>query len=269
MSVNLKSKKLIILIAVLVAVVAVIVILATVFSVRQASPVIHNFDGSLALPPDDAPTASDILKLSGGKSIFFMSKDKLLSELNAKFDGWHAFAVVKNFPNIIDVHFVKRQAALKLDIGGSTVYVDSFGYVVNQPADASCIDVTSAFNYQSAVVVNEVGKPLQFEYDVNNQRLRIVLEAIIASWQCNIELGDIPVVLGEENVFTFDEYDNFIVHTRAGAQIKIAEPSTNLTKRLLSAYGVYYTEKLNLQQQGVVITVDKNGKISTPNTDKK
>ncbi len=267
MSINLKSRKLIILIAVLVAVIAVIVIFATVFSVRQVSPVFHSFDGSLTLPSDDAPTSDAILKLSGGKSMFFMSKDWLLKELNAKFPQWHAFAVVKNFPNIIDVHFVKRQAAVKIDIGGNMVYIDSFGYVVEQPAEGNCIDISSVFDVRDTTV-NELGKPLQFVEQKSNQHLSIVLEAIIASWRCNIELGDLPVVLGEENVFTFDEYNNFIVHTRAEAQIKVVEPSQDLTKRLLAAYSVYYNDKLNLQQKGIVITVEKNGNIITPNTNK-
>lgn len=267
MSINLKSKKLIILIAVLVAVVAIIVILATVFSVRHVSLAFHDFDGSLTLPSDGAPTEDDVLKLSSGKSMFFMSKDKLLNDLNAKFPEWHAFAVVKNFPNIIDVHFVERKAAVKVDIGGNMVYVDSFGYVVNKPDDGDCVDITSAFERRAAQV-EEVGKPLQFVEAVNNERLSIILETIITYWRCNVEIGDIPVIFGNESVFTFDENGNFIIHTRAGAQIKVVEPSINLTNRLLSAFSVYYNDKLNLQESGVVITVEKNGNIITPNTNK-
>lgn len=266
MSTNLKSKKLIILIAVLVAVVAIIVILASVFSVRKVTPIIHDFSGNKILNPEDAPTEDDVLQLSKGKNILFMSKDKLLTELNAKFPEWHAFAVVKNFPDIIDVHFVRRQAAVKIDIGGNMVYVDSFGYVVEQPAEGTCIDISSVFDHRDATV--ELGKPLKFVDAANNARLSIVLEAIIASWRCNIELNDMPIILGEENVFTFDENGNLIVHTRAEAQIKVIEPSTDLTNRLLSAYSVYYNDKLNLQQKGVVITVDKKGNIITPNTNK-
>lgn len=267
MNVNLKSKKLIILIAVLVAVIAIIVILATVFSVRKVSLVFHDFNGSPTSSSEGAPTADEVLKISGGKSIFFMSKDKLLEELNAKFPAWHAFAVVKFFPNIIDVHFVERQAAIKIDISGNIVYVDTFGYVVDKPAEGDCVDVSSVFEHHD-VTVSELGRPLQFVDSSNNERLKIVLEDIIASWRCNVELGDIPEILGKENVFKFDGDGNLIIHTRAGAQIKIVEPSANLTNRMLAAYSVYYNDKLNLQQSGVVITVEKNGNIITPNTNK-
>lgn len=268
-NINLKSKKLIILISVLVAVIAVIVILAAVFSVRSVNPVIHDFKGVTIENPDDSPTIDGILELTKGKSIVFLSKDKLLTELNEKYDQWHAFAVVKNFPNVLDVHFVRRQAVVKVDIGGNSVYVDSFGYVVDAPENGSCVDITSVFDVRD-VKQNEKGKQLQFVEENSNLRLKVVLEAIIVNWRCYIELEDIPVVIGEENVFTFDDSGCLIVHTRAGAQIKVVEPTEGLTERLLSAYSVYYNDKLNLQQSGVVITVEKNGNIITPNpnTDK-
>lgn len=264
--INLKSKKLIILIAVLVAVIAVIVILATVFSVRNVTPVFHNFDGSMTLPADDAPTAEDVLKLCGGRSMFFMSKDKLLEELNAQFPAWHAFEVVKNFPDIIDVHFVKREVAAKIDIGGNMAYIDTYGYVMDGSVDIG-LDISSAFERRDATV-NSVGRKLQFVEAQNNERLGVVIEAIMAGWRCNVELGDMAEILGSENVFTFDENNNLIIHMRAGAQIKVVEPTTELTDRLIAAYSVYYNDKLNLQQSGVVITVEKNGNIITPNTNR-
>lgn len=264
--INLKSKKLIILISVLVAVIAVAVILAVVFSVQNVSVVIHDFNSGNPMPnPSDAPSANDVLNISKGKSIVFLSKDALIDELNERLPEWHAFAVVKNFPNIIDVHFVRRQAAVKIDIGGNFVYVDSFGYVVEQPTEGDCVSISSALSHPSDVSVNKLGEPLRFTVDEDNERLKTVLEAITACWRCKIDYDDIPVVFGEENVFTFDEYGNFIIHTRAEAQIKVIEPSTDLTKRLLKAYSVYYTEKSNLQQSGVVITVEKNGNIITKN----
>lgn len=267
LEVQVKSKKLIILISVAVVIVAMIVILASVFAVRAVSPIYHNFDGSQTVPEDGAPTADDVLKFSKGKSIFFMSKDKLLADLNENFDEWHAFAVVKNFPNNINVHFVKREAVVKVDVGGNVVYVDSFGYVVSQPSEDNCVDISSVLEYRDASV-NEKGKKLQFAAPESNARFDIVLEAIITCWRCSVDLQDIPVVFGGENVFSFDQDGNFIVHTSANAQIKIVAPSTDLTNRLLKAYSVYYNEKLDLQQAGVVITVEKNGNIITPNTGK-
>lgn len=264
-----KSKKLIILISVVVVVIALIVILASVFTVRKVSAVYHSFNGSLIDQPADAPNEADVLSLCKGKSIIFMSKDKLLDDLREKYPEWHAFAVVKDFPNIVETHFVKRQAAVKVDIGGNMVYVDTYGYVVAAPTDYTCLDISSVFDRRD-VSENDVGvgKQLKFVEPGNNERLKIVLEAIIASWRCNVELQDMPVVFGEENVFTFDKDNNLIVYTRSGATIKVVSPSTDLGNRLFKAYSVYYNSKLNLQQKGVEITVEQNGNIITPNTNK-
>lgn len=262
-----KSKRLIVLISVVVFVIALVVILASVFTVRKASAAYHSFDGSLIDQPADAPTENDILNFCKGKSIVFMSKDKLLNDLRENYPEWHAFAVVKNFPNIVETHFVRRQAAVKVDIGGNFVHVDTYGYVVSAPSDYSCLDISSVFEYRD-VEESEIGKPLKFVDEGNNDRLSVVLEAIIASWRCNVELQDMPVVLGSENVFSFDGDGNLIVNTRSGAIIKIKDPSTDLSTRLFKAYSVYYNAKFNLQQNGIVITVDQNGNIITPNTSK-
>ena len=266
--VQVKSKKLIILISVLVVVIAIIVIMASVFAVRKVSLTFHNFDGSQALPGDDAPIADEVLKLCKGKSIFFMSKSKLINDLHSKYPEWHVYDIIKSFPNGITVHFVKREVACKLDIGGNTVYVDTYGYVVPTSNDYTCLDVSSAFEHRD-VSVNEVGRTLQFADPANNSRLTVVLNAISATWRCYVELDEMPVVLGTADVFTFDKDGSFVINTGSGAKIKIVEPSVDLAEHLFAAYSVYYNEKFNLQQGDVVITVEKDGKIITPNTDKK
>ena len=261
-----KSKKLITLIAVVAVVIAIAVIMASVFSVQKVTPVYHKFDGNQTISTEGAPTADNVLELSKGKSIFFLSKDKLLAELNAKYTDWHAFAVVKNFPNILEVHFVKRVPAVKLDVEGHTVYLDSFGYVTNQPEVGDCLEISSAFEHRGAAV-NELGKPFKFADESNNARLGYILQSIIASWQCNLDLEDLPAILGEQDVFTFDGDGNMIIKTLSGAKIKVLYPDQNLEKRIIAAYSVYYTDKDNLQQEGVLITVDLNGVI-TPNVNK-
>lgn len=269
MSSNLKSKKLIILISVLVAVIAVVVILASVFSVRDASPVYYSFYGSEIIPTEGAPTADDVLKHAKGKSILFFSKDKLLETLNKEFPEWHAFAVVMDFPNVVNVHFVQRKGAVKVDIGGNFIYVDNKGFVLDGNPDYDCIDISSAFEHRD-ISQNEIGKKLQFVEENNNRRFDVVLNAINATWQCMVDFDDMSNVLGSENVFMFDEGENFVIRTRAEAQIKVADPYENLADRLISAYSVYYNAKHNLQQSGMVITVTKDGRIitSNPNGDK-
>ncbi|MCM1195073.1 MAG: hypothetical protein NC099_03935 [Corallococcus sp.] len=257
-----KSKKLIILLSAAAVFIAVIIIIASVFSVREVAVNFHNFAGSQTLPSEDSPTADDVLKISKGKSMFFASKDKILDALNKEHTQWHAFAVVKNFPDILEVHFVKREAVVKLDVSGHTVYIDSFGYVVSEP-ERECIDISSAF--LNGVAENSgLGEKFKFVDSVNDARLTYILETIIASWQCNLELDDLPAVLGENNVFSFDENGNMLIKMRSGAIIKVVSPETNLTKRIISAYSMYYNNKENVQQSGTLITVEPNGTIIVP-----
>lgn len=276
LEVNVKSKKLIILISVVLVVAVVIAVLASVFAVRKVFLDYHNFDGSLTQLYGDEPTANEVLKFCKGKSIFFLSKDKLQTELNKNFPDWHVVGIVKNFPNSVDIHFVKRRLAAKLDIGGNTVYVDSFGYVMNTPEDTKCVDISSAFDHREASL-NSAGEHLQFVESVNNERFDVVIAAIMSVWTFDVDLGeDMTVVLGEQNVFTFDSAA-LVINMPSGAKIKIMEPTTTLrsvdpadesktlfSKYLHDAFSVYYNESMNLQRPGVVITVKANGDVITP-----
>lgn len=255
-----KSKKLLVSIAIVAVVIVVIVVMAAAFSVEQVVTTYHAFDGSLIAVPADGVAKDDIQSLAKGKSIVFLSKSKLIEQFNAEHPDWHAFAVVKNFPNIVEIHLVKRTAILKVDVSGGFVYVDSFGYVTNAPSEGSVVDVSSAFTNRDATNV-KVGEVFRFETEENNARLQYILQSILATWQCYVEIADMPEILGSENIFTFDQDGNLLITPRAGGTIKIISPETNLTKRLIAAYGVYYNEKIDMTNG--LITVQENGSISS------
>lgn len=257
-----KSKKLIISLAIVAVIVAVIVIMASVFAVKDVTLIPHNFSGA-ATTPTDGPSPNDILKFAKGKSILFMSKDKLLNKLNAEYTDWHFFYIVNDFPNIINVHYIKRVAVVKLDVAGNEVYLDSYGYVTSKPADWECIDISSAFLHRDADV-NESGSEFKFADENNNKSLKIVLEAIVASWRCKIDWEDMTTVLGTADVFTFDSDGSLLIKTVADATIQIKSPEKNLTERIVNAYSVYFNDKQNLQQAGKVLVVESNGNIIMP-----
>lgn len=256
-----KSRKLIISLAIVAVVVAVIVIMASVFAVKDVTLIPHKFSG-IQETPTEGPSPNDILKFAKGKSILFMSKDKLLNKLNAEYHDWHFFYIVNDFPNIINVHYIKRVAVVKLDIAGNEVYLDSYGYVTSKPT-WECINISSAFEHRDAVV-NESGKEFKFADENNNKSLKIVLEAIVASWRCKIDWQNMTTVLGTSNVFEFDSDGNLLLKTIAGATIKVKSPEHKLTERLIDAYSVYFNDKQNLQQEGKVLIVESNGNIILP-----
>ena len=265
-----KSKKLLVLIASIAAVIVLIVILAAVFAVNKVEVVYHDFDGSLIAAPDDDGIASDdIAQFAKGKSTIFLSKTKLLDQVNTTYLDWHAFAVVKNFPNIVEVHLVKRTAILKIDVNGKEVYLDCFGYVTNDPDGGRYIDVSSAFK-STDVKTQQVGKMFEFVLEENNVRLKCILEAVMATWQCNVDIPNLPIILADQNVFIFEDDGTMLIKPRSGGTIRVLSPQSNLTKRLIKAYSVYYNEQANLQGDDWVITVrdDENGTVTTPNPDK-
>ncbi len=258
-----KRKRILLLVAIVILLVAIVVTLASVYSVREAMLVFHNFDGTYMSAPSDAPTANDVLQIVGGDSTVFMRKSLLLSALNQKFTQWHAFAVVKHSPDLIEVHFVKRVAMVKVNVGGSDVYLDSFGFVTAPPEGYDCIDVSSAFQ-TTVSATTQLGTQFTFANSAEDARLQVTLKALMALWQCNTEVTDMSNILGDQNVFSFDGVTgDLIVTTKLGAKIIVKNPEDNLVNRLIPAFGVYYSNNA-LQMDGIVITVQKNGQITAP-----
>lgn len=260
-----KSKKLLVLISLIAVVVVLAVVLSTVFSVKTVRPKFYNFDGSQTIAPSDGDISpAELTAMVEGKSIIFLSKQDLLNKLNSTYKQWHAFGVVKNFPNVIEVYFVKRTAVAKINLSTSeVVYVDSFGYVTEKGENDYVIDITSAFSSREPLSAVP-GSKLVFKVEENNARLNYVLDAILATWQCYVEISDMPVILGENDVFSFDSDGSMMINPRLGGIIKVLSPETELANRLIKAYSVYYSESVNISSVDWTITVYKNGRITTP-----
>ncbi len=257
-----KSKRLLIFIVIVAVILVILICLSALFSVSKGWAVYHNFDGSTTSYLDGAPTINDILNVTKGKNIFFLSKEKCLSQLQT--DNWHAVAMVKSFPNKVTVHFIKRSIAVKISPNGvENIYVDSMGYVAPAPeGDFTCLDVTSAFDSFDIVSKTENQK-LTFNSEKNNQKLKCVLDVVMALWRCHIEMENIPALLGESDVIYFDE-GNLVIDMQQNSKIIVNAPTNDdLQERLIKAFSVYYNAEINLQTGGITITVREDGKITT------
>ena len=160
-----KSKKLLISLAVVAFVIVVIVVMIAVFAVKSVEVRYHDFSGGeIVATEGNGVVPDDILAMIKGKSTVFLSKTDLIDRINAKNGEWHAFAVVKNFPNSVEVHLVKRTIIAKMDTGVETVYIDSFGYRVAAPTQSeyNYIDLSSAFE-STDMSRCKVGEPIVFE----------------------------------------------------------------------------------------------------------
>lgn len=256
-----KSKRLLIFIAVVAIVLVIMILLSALFSVQQAWVVFHRFDGTTTFAPEQgAPTIEDILNKAKGKNIIFLSKSELLKSLQT--DNWHAMFVVKQFPNRVEVHFFERTLAAKIVVGGKDIFIDSKGNVVTNTDGKACVNISSAFALLD-VVSQEVNQPLKFASEANNQRLQQILQVLLTVWRCNIEFEDIPAVLGSTNVFTY-ENDKLMIEMPSGAKFEVHAPHKDLENRLIDAFSAYYNaENTDYQKDGVVIVVREDGKITT------
>ena len=255
-----KSKRVLIFIAVVAVILVIMIALSAAFAVKDAWVVFHRFDGTTISVPQNAPTIQDVLDVTEGKNIIFLSKSQTLKQLQT--DDWHAVSVVKSFPNKITIHYIERALAAKIVVGGQDIYIDSKGNVMANPDHATCIDISSAFDLLD-VSVQEVNQPLQFTSSTNNQRLQQILQVILTVWRCNVELPDISAVLGSSNVFAYKN-GNLEINMPSGAKLVVHGPEKNLETRLLNAFSVYFnSNNKNLQQNGVIITVREDGKITT------
>ena len=270
-----KNKKLLVSLAIVAAIVVFIVIMVAVFSVKDGYFVYHKFDGGLTQAPEGGVPAEVIEKVAKGKSTIFVSKTKLLSQINetlkAEYPEWYAFAVVKNFPNVLEIHLVKRTAIAKLKLAETAeyIYIDSFGCQVNEIPQYDCIDITAAFKATDKATEQPDDGTFKFASAESNMRLGYVLQAIMATWQCNVEIEEMNVVLNANKPFEFDDNGSLLVHPSQGGTIELQSPDTDLARRLQKAYGVYYNSSVDLQSDEWVITVYKNGRIKTPDPNKK
>lgn len=262
-----KNKKLLIIIAVVVVVIALIVILAVTFSVRQAEVLFFSQDGSKYIIPDadvGAPSANDVLSFAKGKSVFGLNKTDLMNSLNKKYHNFVAVGVTVGFPNKVTVYFVGSQVCAKIATATTEVYVDRFGKVAEQKEGVACVDITTAFSSLS-VETPTVGMPLTFTNSSDNQRLQEVLTAISSMWRCYVDYSKMPSVFGESGVFKYDTSGNLMISVKNTATIVIKSPSDgmDLSERVIRGLSVYFKSEDNLATSGVIISVSKEGRVTT------
>ncbi|MBR2975120.1 MAG: hypothetical protein IKC47_05205 [Clostridia bacterium] len=221
--------------------------------------VFHSEDGSIIATPADAPSSNEVLQPFYGKNVIFLSKQDMLDEINRSYPTYHAIAVVKSFPNKLTVHLVDRVAVYKV----GNVYVDSFGYIVDEPAN-QVIDVSGAFSNVFDVVSTKVGTKLAFNNNQKNDaKFDLMLQAVNAVWQLNYSYQDIPKLIAS---FSFEEKESeqtMTILTKTGVKIVVYSPSVDLSTRLHLAFSVYYNEINDVTKEGSVIYVPQKGNITT------
>lgn len=259
-----KNKKLLIIIAVVVGVIALVVILAACFSVHSVNVVFFNADGSKYIIPSadsGAPSSDDVMKVVGGKSVFGINKQNLMTELNTRFHGYIAVAVRISFPDKLTVAFVPSEICAKLSsVTKEVIYLDSMGNIVEHKDGANAVDISSAFRTQTIADIT-VGKPLVFANEIDNVHLKQVLTAVNAMWRCYLDYDDIPAILGESNVFGYKDGDLTITIKNTATIILKSPEKGDLGERVIRGLSVYFKSDDNMQNSGTVIIVSPDGSV--------
>ena len=261
-----KNKKLLLIVlAVVVGLVAIVAILAACFSVHSVDVVFFNADGSSYIIPDaesGAPSSNDVMKIVGGKSVFGLSKNNLMTELNTRYHSFVAVAVRISFPDKVTVAFVPAEVCAKLStVTKEVIYIDRLGNIVEHKEGTDAVDISSAFRTQNISDLT-VGKPLVFNNAVDNARLKQVLTAVDAMWRCYLDYKDMPAILGDSNVFGYNDGDLTItVKNTATIIIKSPDSGTDLGERVIRGLSVYFKSDDNMQTSGTVIIVAADGSV--------
>lgn len=260
-------KRILTLILVVLLIVVLIVVFATVFTVRNVELRFHLEDGKNATFPPDLANSNNlnndsVFQIVGNKHIVTLSNNDILDKLNSQYKSFHALAVIKSFPNTVTVHFAERVAVFKLNFGAG-IYVDSFGYICQAPS-YDVIDITETF-INAVPVSSTIGDKLSFKREDDNKRLDMTIEVINAVWQTYYAYSDIPKIINE---ITFqDDAENtnssMTITTQSQAKIIIYEPQQNLSNRMIKALSVVYSDIIDMQKPGVVISVSTSGHISS------
>lgn len=256
-----RNKKIITLISIVAVVVVLVVVLVTVFSVAHVTVAFYDYEGKAIAIPDDtaAPNNQDILDKFGGKGIVLLSKQDIVEYVNNNYPQYHALDVVKEFPNSITVHVVRREEVYVIASGSTNIYIDSFGYVLQDRINDTrpLFDISDVFI--SNIVSSTAGNKLTFATQSDNDRLSMIIEAVNTIWMLQYNYEDIPALI-DSIVFSVDN-STMTLTTPTNTKIVVEQPNTDMPARLIKAISVYGENKINLV--GKTITVPLKGNITT------
>ena len=167
------KKKLLIIFSVFLAIVILIVLGSTVFTLQKASLVFLHYDENTGETVYvDAPerysdlTGEKLIEDFKGKSIFFLSGKKLISQTESNYPYIKVQGVNRLFPNFLEIFVTVREPVSVISHNGIYYLLDSENYVLeafNQP-----VTEFPALNFSSYLNgAPSVGRRLEFKPEAN------------------------------------------------------------------------------------------------------
>lgn len=263
------KKKLLIIFSIFLVIVLLIVLGSTVFTLQKASLVFLRYDESSGETLyADAPeiysdlTGEKLIADFKGKSIFFLSGKKFISQTESRYPYLKVQGINRLFPNFLEIFATAREPVSVISRDGVYYLLDSENFVLeafNQP-------VTNFPALQFSAYLNEapaVGSRLKFKPEASwlNDVSQIVFETL---WQGGFDFVELPDLLDSVSVQALTEYYCLRLAFNTGAVLQINDPVSDLQRKIHAGWSVYASDEKDNTRFGTTIEVsEKDGKIST------
>lgn len=263
------KKKLLIIFSVFLAIVILIVLGSTVFTLQKASLVFLHYDENTGETVYvDAPerysdlTGEKLIEDFKGKSIFFLSGKKLISQTESNYPYIKVQGVNRLFPNFLEIFVTVREPVSVISHNGVYYLLDSENYVLeafNQP-----VTEFPALNFSSYLNgAPSVGRRLEFKPEATwlNEVSEVVFRTL---WQGGFDFVELPDLLDSVSVQAMPDYYCLSLAFNTGAVLKINDPVSDLQRKIHAGWSVYASDEKDNTHFGTTIEVsEKDGKITT------
>lgn len=257
------KKRLIVIFSIFIVVVLLILLSSTVFSVSEVEVNFYNQEGS----PIASPQNFDATSLLGdykGKSIFFINEENFIKSIydSGKYSDWYVVEVERSFPNKIIMHITQRLPVFYIECLGENYLLDVFGYPVDTIADydGQYIDISYMSFYVESI---SIGKEVVLRDSAPSQ-FTAMSRIVQTAWRLNFNYENINLLLSS---FAFND-DIVSISLSSGVKINIENYIDDIESKFIRAMGVYYNGKIDVTAYDTVISVDKNGRVTSTNDNK-
>lgn len=248
-----KSKRLIIILSVLVFITVLIVINSTLFTLQNVS--INWLTETNILKSVKEYEITD--KVTRGQSIFLVKKDDIKSKLEKAYPYLRVVSIETKFPNKIVIHSAERESLYAIKISDNEfALVDDLGKVLQTKITSRYFEGTNADLGAKPIRINFENKPIKSEDFVDGEQvsLSFVVDLIttlsysLKESSPSYNSANIKGIITTIDVVPNGQGSDVSMKARNGMVLKVLDVEKYTTDKFLLAFGTYN----ELQQDGVV-----------------
>ncbi len=247
-----KQKRIAIIFIIFAAVVLLIVLGSTVFTVQNVRVIFLNEEGTSEIATPDRFRDLDVPALVSeytGKSIFFLSKERMARVVEKQQPYLKIVKVVNTFPNRVDLYAVERVPLLQFSKEGMPVVTDSLGFVFPS-SELEPGQKTIVVSMDMNEIVSYDGGELMTFTQKGQQLFGIVQTAIEGLWELDYDYAVMPLRFRSLSL----QEDTLCLTTETGTNLVAKYAETDLKEKLNLLIAVYKQSAEN-QKNGLTITV--------------